>query len=259
MTRDVPPYSFEPGAPARHPWLVYVFAFNEGLKLETQLARFPAPAARGYDLILGDDGSSDGSTPSSFVGRFGLRGVTRLAQNRGLSPNIKAGMDWYLAQGYRGVVMMNGNDRDGVETVPAFIEKLEAGFGYVQGSRFRPGGEHVNTPGYRHWSIRLVHAPLFSLAAWKWMTDTTNGYRAFSSKAIKALGEGLFSPEFQRYEVEQYMAWKTIRLGFSACEVPVARRYPADTASQPFSKIRPGIGWWHMIKPLLMLLTRSYP
>ena len=257
--RDVPPYRFEDGRPARHPWLVYIFAFNEGAKLENQLSRFPAPEARGYDIMLGDDGSSDGSTPAALIARFGLRGITRLERNRGLSPNIKAGMDWTLRQDYKGVVLMNGNDRDGVESVPAFLGKLQEGFGYVQGSRFASGGLHENTPGYRFWAIRLLHAPLFSLAAGRRFTDTTNGYRAFSIEALRAMGEGLFSDAFQKYEVEQYMAWKAVRLGWRSCEVPVARRYPADTKGQPFSKIRPGIGWWEMIKPLLMLLTRSYP
>ncbi|MBI3300006.1 MAG: glycosyltransferase family 2 protein [Elusimicrobia bacterium] len=257
--KDVPSYRFEDGRPARHPWLVYVFAFNEGTKLADQLARMPTPEARGYDIMLGDDGSSDGSAPSSFIARFGLRGITRLERNLGLSPNIKAGMDWTLKQGYKGVVLMNGNGRDGVEGVPDFLKKLEEGYGYVQGSRFLSGGLHENTPGYRFWAIRLVHAPLFSLAAGKRFTDTTNGFRAFSTAALRAMGDGLFSPEFQKYEVEQYMAWKTVRLGLRSCEIPVARRYPADTKTQQFSKIRPGIGWWEMMKPLLMLLTRSYP
>lgn len=257
--RDVPAYRFEEGAPSRHRWLVAVFAFNEGAKLETQLKRFPPPAERSYDLMLGDDGSTDGSLPSSFIARFGLRGITRLEKNLGLSPNIKAGLDWALRQDYAGIVMMNGNDRDGVESVPDFIAKLEEGFAYVQGSRFKRGGLHENTPGYRFWAIRLVHAPLFSLAAGRWLTDTTNGYRAFSVAALRKMGDGLFSPEFQRYEIEQYMAWKAIRMGLPSTEIPVARRYPADTRSQPFSKIRPGIGWWQMLKPLLMLLTRSYP
>lgn len=258
-TRDVPAYRLEEGAPPRHRWLVFIFAYNEGRKLETQLDRFPPPERRGYDLMLGDDGSSDGSCPSSFISRFGLRGITRLERNMGLSPNIKAGLDWLLRQDYDGIVMMNGNDRDGVESVPDFIARLEEGYGYIQGSRFKPGGLHENTPGYRFWAIRLLHAPLFSLAAGRWLTDTTNGYRAFSVAALRGMGDALFSPEFQRYEIEQYMAWKAIRLGYRSTEVPVARRYPADTRTQPFSKIRPGIGWWQMLKPLLMLLTRSYP
>jgi dolichol-phosphate mannosyltransferase len=258
LPRDVPPYTFEDGSPARHPWVLFIFAFNEGKKLETQLSRLPPVDERGFDVVLGDDGSTDGSCPASFLGRFHLRGIVRLGRNRGLSPNVKAGFDWLLEQDYRGVVMMNGNDRDGVEALPLFLEKLAAGIGYVQGSRFRPGGEHVNTPPYRLWSIRLVHAPLFSLAAGHWLTDTTNGYRAFSTEALRAMGDGLFSPRFQHYEIEQYLAWKALRCGIKSCEIPVARRYQADTKTQPYSKIRPGIGWWHMLKPLFGLLVRAY-
>ncbi|MFH1724560.1 MAG: glycosyltransferase family 2 protein [Elusimicrobiota bacterium] len=258
MNRDVPRYGYEPGVAARHPYLVYIFAYNEGAKLETQLRRFPPASERGYDLMLGDDGSTDGSTPPRLISEFGLRGITRLERNMGLSPNIKAGMDWYLRRDYRAVVLMNGNDRDGVDAVPRFLQKLEAGYDYVQGSRFRPGGRHINTPPYRFLAIRLVHAPLFSLAALRWMTDTTNGYRAFSTRTLRAMGDGLFSERFRKYEVEQYMAWKAIRSGLRTCEIPVTRRYAPRTGGASFTKIRPGIGWYEMIKPLVLLLVRSY-
>ena len=258
LHRCVPPYSFEEGESSHHPWVLFIFAYNEGGKLATQLSRLPAPAGRDYDVMIGDDGSTDGSCPSQLLARFGLRGIVRLDRHRGLSPNVKACFAWLLEQDYRGVIMMNGNDRDGVEALPRFVAKLAEGYDYVQGSRFRPGGLHANTPRYRLWSIRLVHAPLFSLAAGRWMTDTTNGYRAFSVECLRAMGDGLFSPMFEHYEIEQYLAWKALRCGVRSCEIPVARIYQTDIDTQPYSKIRPGIGWWHMIKPLIGLLFRIY-
>ena len=88
---------------------------------------------------------------------------------------------WCLDEGYAGIVTIDGNGKDGVEAIDAFVAKLEAGFAYVQGSRYRPGGEAVNTPLERKIAGRLIHAPLLSLAGRRWYTDTTNGFRAYSA------------------------------------------------------------------------------
>jgi glycosyltransferase involved in cell wall biosynthesis len=257
--KQVPAYRYEESASQGHSYLVCIFVYNEGTKLAAQLSRFPLPEKRNFDVVIGDDGSSDGSTPSDLIARFALRGIVRLEKNQGLSANIKAGLDWALKQNYKGLVMINGNDRDDPEAISRFIEKLEEGFDYVQGSRFLPGGRHQNTPSYRYWAIRLVHAPIFSLASLKWMTDTTNGYRAFSASFLKSLGDLIFQERFQKYEIEQYLAWKAIRTGKKVCEIPVSRRYPENLRGSSFTKISPGIGWYQMLKPLLCLLFRLYP
>ena len=64
--------------------------------------------------------------------------------------------------------------------IPRFLEKLQAGYALVQGSRFVRGGKAINTPPSRYWAVRLIHAPVISLAARHWFTDTTNAYRAYS-------------------------------------------------------------------------------
>lgn len=258
MKKYIPSYRYEGGPAGNHPYLVYIFTYNEGDKLRNQLQRFPLPEERSFDLMIGDDGSTDGSLPYGLIDEFGIRGITRLERNSGLSANIKAGLDWFLQQDYQGIVMMNGNDRDDAEAIPRFIERLEKGFDYVQGSRFVAGGRHLNTPAYRYWGIRLIHAPLFSLASFKWMTDTTNGYRAFSSRFLRSLEDLIFQECFQKYEIEQYLAWKAIRMGTRVCEIPVSRVYPQNTRGSSFTKIAPGIGWYEMLKPLFCLLFRLY-
>ena len=42
------------------------------------------------------------------------------------------------------------------------------------------GGHAINTPPVRYAAVRLIHAPLVSLGAHQWFTDTTNAYRAYS-------------------------------------------------------------------------------
>lgn len=241
---------------ARHPYVVYIMAFNERSRLAQQLDRFPKDPDRDFDIMLGDDGSTDGTSGSDLLEQYAIRGASRLEHNSGLSQNIKVALQWLYGQNYKGVILMNGNNRDDPSTVPEFIRALDEGYGYVQGSRFRRGGKRENTPWIRVWAIRLVHAPLFSLASLKWMTDTTNGYRAFSMAFLRDHRVNPFQPAFVKYEIEQYLAWKAIHLGYLTKEIPVARVY--SRGGFP-SHIRPGMrGWKDMLRPLIMLLLRRY-
>jgi glycosyltransferase involved in cell wall biosynthesis len=235
--------------------VVYIFAFNERPLLIQLLDQFPPPQERMFDLMLGDDGSTDATAAADMVAKYGIRGVTRLKRNSGLSQNIKVAIRWLSSQNYQGVIFMNGNNRDGPDAMPEFIRMLDQGCGYVQGSRFVAGGRQVNTPWIRYLAIRLLHAPLFSLASLKWMTDTTNGFRAFSMAFLNDPRVDSFQPAFVKYEIEQYLGWKAIRLGYGATEIGVSRIYPVGQFS---SHIRPGWGWVSMFKPLIMLLFRRY-
>ena len=46
------------------------------------------------------------------------------------------------------------------------------------------GESSNNTPWERYWAVRLIHAPLISLAAGFHYTDTTNGFRAYSRRLL---------------------------------------------------------------------------
>lgn len=61
------------------------------------------------------------------------------------------GLYWALERGYEGVVTIDGNDKDSIEDVPRFLEKLKEGYDLVQGSRFLKGGRAVNTPRPAIW------------------------------------------------------------------------------------------------------------
>ncbi|MEM1158600.1 MAG: glycosyltransferase family 2 protein [Verrucomicrobiota bacterium] len=245
-----------------HQDLVFIFVFNESDKLRKQLERFPPPEERTYDIMIGDDGSTDGSSDPDILKAYGVRGTVTLEHNSGLSTNIRAGLHWFTQDtAYASVIMMNGNNKDDPGAIPRFQEKLHSGLDYVQGSRFMPGGSMRNTPMLRHYAIRLMHAPLFSLAAGSWMTDTTNGYRAFSRTFLTSDQVFPFQSCFRAYEIEQYLAWKAIRLNYRHDEINVARDYPTPAArgkGASISKIKPGTGYWLMLKPLIALLLRWY-
>ena len=56
---------------------------------------------------------------------------------------------------------------------------------FVQASRFITGGISENTPKLREFAIRKIHAPLLKFFSGFPWTDTTQGFRGYSSKLLK--------------------------------------------------------------------------
>jgi hypothetical protein len=78
--------------------------------------------------------------------------------------------------------------------------------------------------------IKLLHAPLIRWASRFPYTDTTNGFRAYSARALADPAIDLFRDVFSGYELHYYLAIRMSRLGFRVKEVPVTRSYPPQGA-----------------------------
>ena len=221
----VPAHQVTVLSPRTSRYCVLVFVLNEGERLHRQLARMQ-PWCANLDVVIADGGSGDGSVLPARVAGFGVRAVL-VKQDRGaLSAQMRMGLWWAIAEGYAGAVVIDGNDKDDPEALPAFAAALDAGWDHVQGSRYIDGGRGINTPRLRHWAVRLIHAPLISLAAHRRCTDTTNGFRAYSMRLLEDDRVRPFRSVFQDYELHYYLAIRAARLGFRCTEIPVTRRYP---------------------------------
>ena len=53
------------------------------------------------------------------------------------------------------------------------------------------------------------------------------------------------------YELEPYLYFKAVRLGYRTCEVPVTKIYPSP--GLPYTKMRPVTGWWSILRPIVYL------
>ena len=206
------------------------------------------PLAGSVDLAIADGGSSDGSLDEDHLRACGVRALLVKTGPGRLGAQLRMGLAWAMREGYEGVVLVDGNDKDDTAAVPALVRALEEGFDHVQGSRYVAGGLGVNTPPARHLAVRLVHAPLLSLAAGFRYTDTTNGFRAYSRKLILDPRVLPFREVFAGYELHYYLAIRAARLGFRVTELPVTRRYPEGATP---TKIRGIRGNLRIMKALL--------
>ena len=136
------------------------------------------------------------------------------------------GIWWALQRGSKGIITIDGNNKDSIEDVPHFIDKLKEGYDFIQGSRFVKGGKAINTPFIRTVSVKLIHAPVISLTAHHKFTDTTNAYRAYSARYLQDERVKPLRDIFMTYELLAYLSVRATQLGYKACEIPVTRAYP---------------------------------
>ena len=222
-------------------------AHNEATKIGRVLDRFtPGLVDR---VVVVDDASTD-ETPAiaSQKGAVVLTHTRRL----GAGAAIRTAIQYATAEGFDVVVILAGNDKDR----PAEIERLlapiaDAGYDFVQGSRYLKGGDFGNMPFYRQLATRYVHPLLFSLFVGRRFTDTTNGFRAIRLSALADTRLDLNQAWLDHYELEPYVYFKMSRLGYNVTEVPVTKIYPPHELG--YTKMKPITGWWSILRPLFLL------
>ena len=253
---QVPSYSSREYAGKINDCCVCVFVINEGDKLLNQLERMKPICRNLADVVVADGGSTDGSTDDEKLKALGVNTLLVKTGPGKLGSQMRMAFAWALKRGYQGVVCVDGNGKDGVEAVPDFVAALKSGVDHVQGSRFIPGGYHENTPLSRLLGVKLLHSPLISLAGGFHYTDTTNGFRGYSSRLLSSEKIAVFRDCFTGYELHYYLAVEAARAGFTCKEIPVSRVYPPD--GKVPTKISGIKGNWNIIKKLLAVAAHPY-
>lgn len=201
---------------------------SERIKLELTTAKNNA-IHQLVDIIICDGGSTDGSTEHKKLIDLGVNTLLIKEGPGKQGAQLRMGFYWALNRGYDGIITIDGNNKDSIEDVPRFIEKLDQGYDFVQGSRFIKGGSAINTPLIRYVSVRLIHAPIISLTAGKWYTDTTNAFRAYSRRYLEDPRVEPLRDIFIGYELLAYLSVRANELGMKTCEIPVRREYPKSS------------------------------
>lgn len=205
-------------------YCICIPVLNEGEKIKKQLEKLK-PYSQYADIIIADWGSSDGSTNPKLLRRMKIRALLTLKNSGRQGSQLRMAFSYALKEGYKGVIQIDGNNKDGVEAVLDFIKALDDGFDYVQGSRFIRGGVAINTPPLRYLAVRLLASPILSLGARHWYTDVTNGFRGYSEKYLTHPKVQPFREIFVNYEFNMYLTVRANRLGLKTKEIPVSRKY----------------------------------
>jgi len=248
MSHEKPPVS----GPAAVPRVLAVMlCYNTEDLTRAAVAKFPAE--RPYDVLLVNDGSTDG-TRALLDGFQGA--VIHHERNRGLGAAIKTGYRYAQEQGYDVIVIMAGNNKDDAGEIPRLVAPiLEDRCDYVQGSRFLDGGSHDNLPWPRRLMVR-GHALLMRLFTGRHATDAINGFRAYRVSILADPRINVWQDWLDRYELESYVHYKVLTYGYRFGEVAVSKTYPPPNRRGRYSHIRPILDWWVILRPLVFLKLR---
>jgi dolichol-phosphate mannosyltransferase len=227
---DIPAFDLVEFTPKTARFALVVPVINEGDRIRAQLLRTEAENLP-VDVVVADGGSTDGSLEQAFLSACRVRALLTKTGPGKLSAQLRMAYAWCLQQGYEGIVTIDGNGKDGLDAVRAIVARLEAGYDYVQGSRYMAGGLAENTPLERTIANRGIHAPVLSLSGRHWFTDTTNGFRGYSRAYLLDPRVQPFRSIFMRYELLFYLTVRAGQIGRRVCQVPVQRSYPKDAAT----------------------------
>lgn len=242
MTDGIPSksvvYDYQPGVPRFEcseyrkkcsDYVVLIPIINEGDRIIHELQRAQNHhIAELADIVICDGGSTDGCTEEIRLKSLDVNTLLIKRDEGKQGAQLRMGIWWALQRSYKGVITIDGNDKDSIEDVSRFIDKLKEGYDFIQGSRFIEGGRAVNTPWIRTAAVRLIHAPVISHTAGQKFTDTTNAYRAYSARYLTNERVQPLRDVFMTYELLAYLSVRATQIGLKACEVPVTRAYPAE-------------------------------
>ena len=171
---------------------------------------------------------------------------------QGVGHALKKGIGYAIDRGHTIAVIMAGNNKDEPNEIPRLVEPiLREDCDYVQGSRFLPGGSHTKNPFFRR-----VFSQIFPLA-WNILTETkctdvTNGFRSYRLKIFQDRRIDIWQDWLDGYQLEYYIHYKVLTLGYKTKEVPVSKTYPFSHRGG-YSHISPIRDWWTIVGPLVYL------
>ncbi len=238
-------------------YLLVIPVINEGERIMTLLKRMSeAKISQLLDILIVDGGTTDGSLEKSFLDEHNITGLLLKTGPGKLSSQLRCAYAYALYQGYEGIVTIDGNNKDNPKDIPKFIKALEEGVDFAQASRFIKGGYSENTPLIRYIAIRLIHAPVLSFASKFFWTDTTQGFRAYSSKMLLDPRVAPFRDIFKVYELLCYLSYRAPILGYNCKELPTERLYPkGEKAPTKISFFR---GSYDLLDTLFRACTGAY-
>jgi dolichol-phosphate mannosyltransferase len=200
--------------------LVIVPTYNESENI-THIAA--AVRGLGYDLLVVDDGSPDGT--GQIVQGIADEDPGVLVIHRdtksGLGPAYAAGFEHGLDLGYEILCEMDADFSHDPTDLPRLIGAIDAGAALAIGSRYVPGGRTAGWPWYRRMLSRggnIYAAALLGLT----VQDATAGYRAFRDMTVRKIDPASCKASGYGFQVE--MTWRTEQAGLEVVEVPITFR-----------------------------------
>jgi len=164
-----------------HDVFLIVRAYNEAAVLGDTLSSL---SAAGYSVVVVDDGSSDNT---EFVARQFPVYYLRHSVNLGPGAALQTGLAYAVKKAAQILVTFDADGQHPIHQIPALIAPIINGeCDVVLGSRFLNPDDLALIP-YSKRLVLKIGRLVSGLSTGIWLTDTHNGFRAFSRRAAEQI------------------------------------------------------------------------
>lgn len=203
-------------------------AYNEAATLGQVLSEV-AEAVTGYEVVVVDDGSQDGT---AAIAEGAGATVVQHPFNLGYGAALQTGYKYALQRGASLVVQMDADGQHDPREIPGLAELVLSGeCDLMVGSRF------LEATGYRHGFLRALGRQLFRglarLAGLR-VSDPTSGFQAMNLEVLKVYTQNFFPADYP--DVDVLLA--AYRHGLRVAECPVHMK-PGLRSSTLHAGLRP--------------------
>jgi len=198
--------------------LVIMPTFNESGNIENAVRNLFLNNP-GVDLLIVDDSSPDGTgAMADTIAKDDKRvSVLHRLGKDGLGAAYIAGFKWAFEKDYDFLVEMDADGSHRAQDLPLLLSAAVEN-DLVIGSRYVRGGKTQNWPLHRQILSRGGNRYARLMLGGK-LNDMTAGFRVFRSSFLKSLDLSTINARGYSFQIE--MAYRTIRAGGRASEVPI--------------------------------------
>ena len=200
--------------------LVIIPTYNERENIASMIEKVLSLEG-GYDLLVIDDGSPDGT--AEIVRHYRTLNPERLhlierSGKLGLGTAYLAGFRWGLEHGYEALCEMDCDFSHDPDDLCRLVHTLEQGADIAVGSRYVKGGKIVNWPLSRL-AISYFGSLYVRMVTWMPVHDTTAGFVCYRREALERINLDAVRMKGYGFQIEmKYTAW---RLGLRIAELPI--------------------------------------
>ena len=200
--------------------IVIIPTYNEKENIE-RIIRKVLSLDGGYDILIIDDGSPDGTASivkrlqNEFQGRLNI--IERKGK-LGLGTAYITGFKWALANNFDYIFEMDADFSHDPDDLPRLLDACRNGAGVAIGSRYCDGISVVNWPIGRiimsYYASKYVRTVLGIK-----VFDCTAGFKCYRREVLESIDLDRIKMKGYGFQIE--MKYTAYRLGFPITEVPV--------------------------------------
>lgn len=183
----------------------------------------PAVIEHGYELLIVDDNSPDGTgeVAKTLAAAIPAVSVLHRTSKQGLGRAYSAGFDHCLERGRDILVEMDADFSHDPADLPRLVAAIRQGADLAIGSRYVPGGATPDWPLLRRFISRAGNLYARFMLGIP-IKDATAGFRAYRASALSGLPYRDAKSSGYAFQVE--MAWRSHQQGLSVVETPIIFR-----------------------------------